>query len=457
MLILAGLAIIVVVTVATAFFVAQEFAYVAVDRSRLAQLAEQGDKASDRALKVTARLSFMLSGAQLGITVTTLFVGFFAEPYLGQGLRELFGGTGLPTPLNIALSVILTFTVANVVQMVLGELGPKNLAIAETVKLSRWLAAPTLVYLAVAGPLIRFFDSTSNRLLRMIGIEPVEELPHGASTDDLHHIIDESRDSGHIDAELSQILDNGLDFRELTAGQVMTPRVDVETIDANVPVSELVAKLATGRSRFPVIGDDVDDVLGVVGIAEVVKVPRADRDSTPVVQIAEAPLLIPESLPLPEVLERLRSEHRQQACVLDEYGGLAGLVSFEDLAEELVGDIRDEDDRPAEQVIRRADGSWLVPARLRVDEVADATGVELPEDDDYETLGGLVMDALGRIPKSGDTVEVGPVDWDAPDNGNDEDPPLRMARLRVVSVRRHVPKLVNLALVEHSNDQEVTA
>lgn len=455
MLILAGLAIIIVVTIATAFFVAQEFAYVAVDRSRLAQLAEEGDKASERALKVTSRLSFMLSGAQLGITVTTLFVGFFAEPYLGQGLRELLGGTPLPEAASVGISMVLTFTFANVVQMVLGELGPKNLAIAETVSLSRWLAGPTLVYLAIAGPVIRFFDSVSNRLLRLIGIEPVEELPHGASADDLHHIIDESRDSGHIDAELSQILDNGLDFRELTAGQVMTPRVDVETISADMPVSELVAKLATSRSRFPVTGDDIDDVIGVAGLAEIVTVPREQRSSTPVGQIADQPLLIPESLPLPDVLERLRSEHRQQACVLDEYGGLAGLISIEDLAEELVGDIRDEDDRPTEQVIRRSDGAWLVPGRLRVDEVADATGVELPEDDDYETLGGLVMDALGRIPRSGDVVEVGPVGWVAPEADAAEEPPKRMARLRVVSVRRHVPKLVNLTLADH--DQEVTA
>lgn len=455
MLILAGLAIITVVTAATAFFVAQEFAYVAVDRSRLSQLAESGDKASIRALKVTARLSFMLSGAQLGITVTALFVGFFAEPFLGQGLRDLFGGVGLPSAASTAISLILTLTFANVVQMVLGELAPKNLAIAKTVALSRWLAAPTLVYLAIAGPIIKFFDSVSNWLLRLIGIEPVEELPHGASADDLHHIIDESRDSGHLDAELSQILDNGLDFRELSAGQVMTPRVDVETIDATLSVSELVEKLSTGRSRFPVVGSDVDDVIGVVGIAEIVTVPRNARATTPVRDIAAPPLLIPESLRLPDVLERLRSEHRQQACVLDEYGGLAGVVSFEDLAEELVGDIRDEDDRPAERVIFRADGSWLVPGRLRVDEVADATGVELPEDDDYETLGGLVMDALGRIPRSGDVIEVGPVEWEPPDLPSEESPPPRLARLKVVSVRRHVPKLVSLALIDVPADPEV--
>ncbi|GAA4910919.1 CBS domain containing-hemolysin-like protein [Stackebrandtia albiflava] len=448
MLILVGLVIIVAVTVATAFFVAQEFAYVAVDRSRLAQLAEAGDKQATRALKVTARLSFMLSGAQLGITVTALFVGFFAEPYLGQGLAAAFGDLGVPESVGTVVAMVLTLLFANVVQMVLGELAPKNLAIAETVALSRWLSAPTLVYLAIAGPVIRFFDSVSNWLLRSVGIEPVEELPHGASADDLHHIIDESREGGHIDAELSRILDNGLDFRELTAGQVMTPRVDVDTIDADVPVSHLVDLLATGRSRFPVVGDDIDDVVGVVGIAEAVTVPRDRRDGVRVRDIAAPPLLIPESLPLPDVLERLRAEHRQQACVLDEYGGLAGVVSFEDVAEELVGDIRDEDDRPAERVIHRTDGSWLVPARLRVDEVADATGVQLPEDDDYETLGGLVMDALGRIPHSGDVVDVRPVSWTLQDESGNGDGTPPLARLRVVSVRRHVPKTVAVQLVD---------
>ncbi|CAM3378227.1 hemolysin family protein [Stackebrandtia soli] len=457
MLILLGLVIILAVTAATAFFVAQEFAYVAVDRSRLEQLAEAGDKPAARALKVTARLSFMLSGAQLGITVTALFVGFFADPYLGEGLSELFGAS-MPAGVAGVLAGVLTLVFANVVQMVLGELAPKNLAIAKTVELARWLSRPTLIYVAIAGPIIRFFDSVSNRLLRSIGIEPVEELPHGASTDDLHHIIDESRDSGHLDDELSQMLDRGLDFRELTAGQAMTPRVDVETVDATETVAQLVEKLATGRSRFPVIEDEIDNVIGVVGLAEVLTVPRTERDASRVSQIAAPPLLIPESLPLPDVLERLRSEHRQQAIVLDEYGGFAGVISFEDLAEELVGDIRDEDDLVEVRAVRQPDGSWLVPGRLRVDEVADATGLQLPEDDDYETLGGLVMDALGRVPNSGDTVDVEPVSRTENGHVDDDEPAAHLsARLTVMSVSRHVPQTVVVELIETTIDPEVKA
>ena len=433
MLILVGSAVILAVTAATAFFVVQEFAYVAVDRSRLRRLADDGDAAAAAALRVTGRLSFVLSGAQLGITVTALFVGFLAEPYLGIGLREIIGLTGLPTGVTTVLAMTATLIVANLVQMVLGELAPKNLAIARTVTLARWMARPTLGYLTVASPLIRLFDAVANRLLRLLGIEPVEELPHGASADDLHRIIDDARDTGQIEPGLSALLDRSLDFRGLTAGQVMTPRVDVETVPSTAAVSGVVTKLTTGRSRFPVTGDGIDDIVGVMGIAELLTVPRADRDRVDVGTVAATPLLIPESLPLPDVLERLRTEHRQLACVVDEYGGLAGVVSFEDVAEELVGDIRDEADRPQSRPVRRG-ADWLLPARWRVDEIAAATGVELPASEEYETLGGLVMTVLGRVPEVGDTVEVDAVP------GHQEDP-VRV-RLEVMSVRRRVPGIV---------------
>lgn len=456
MLILAGLAIILAVTAATAFFVAQEFAYVAVDRSRLRGLADDGDSAATAALKVTGQLSFMLSGAQLGITVTALFVGFFAQPYLGTGLTEVLGLTGLPAAVSTVLAMAVTLILANVVQMVLGELAPKNLAIAKTVALARWLARPTLAYLTVAKPVIRMFDTVSNRLLRAVGIEPVEELPHGASTDDLYHIIDDARDNGDLDAELSAMLDRGLDFRELTAGQVMTPRVDIEAVPATAPASTVVDRLTTGRSRFPVIGDGIDDVIGVVGIAEVLTVPRERRASVLVGDIALPPLLIPESLPLPDVLERLRTEHRQQACVVDEYGGLAGLVSFEDVAEELVGDIRDEDDHPEARPVRRTDGGWLLPARWRVDEIADATGIEFHGSDDYETLGGLVMDALGRVPDPGDTVEVPAIAWPEAETETETGSAPRV-QLEVLTVDRHVPQTVAVSPAVVPDEQQVSA
>lgn len=438
MLIAIGLLLILVLTAATGYFVAQEFGYVAVDRGRLRQLADDGDPAAARALQVTGQLSFMLSGAQLGITVTALLVGYAAQPYLGGGLADLFGAVGVPTGVSLPLSVALALVIATVVQMVLGELAPKNLAIARAEPLARALSRSTLVYLAVAGPVIRLFDAAATRLLRRVGIEAIEELPAGATPADLEQIIASSREEGLLDAEMSDLLDRGLDFRELTAGEAMVPRVDVHTIRSDEPVSRLVELLDTGHSRFPVRGTDLDDLVGVAGIADVLGVPPERRDSTPVASVATPPLLVPQSLPLPTVLDRLRSGHRQLACVVDEYGGFAGVITLEDIAEELVGPIRDEDDPPERAATWQSDGSWVVPARWRIDEIADSTGIELPAAPEYDTLSGLVMRELGRVPEVGDRLEIElPAELDTPQ----EQP---HALVEVLAVDRHVAESVRL-------------
>ncbi|MFC3536089.1 hemolysin family protein [Couchioplanes caeruleus subsp. azureus] len=429
MLILLGLLLVIVVTAVTGYFVAQEFGYVAVDRKRLRQEAESGDKSAERALAVTERLSFVLSGAQLGITVTALIVGYVAEPFLGEGLADLLGVAGVPAAVSMPVSVVLALIVATVVQMVLGELAPKNLAIARAERVAKALGRSTLIYLAVFGPVVKLFDAAAARLLRRVGIEPIEELPEGATEEDLEQIIAESRAEGHLDPELSALLDRGLDFRRRTASEVMVPRVDVHTVQASDPVAQVVALFETGRSRFPVrSGTGVDEIVGVVGIADLLAVPPAARATVRISEIAVPPLFVPASLRLPVVLDRLRAGHRQLACVADEYGGFAGIITLEDIAEELVGPIRDEDDLPEPAPARQTDGSWIVPARWRIDEVADATGVPLPEGEDYDTVSGLVMAHLGRVPEVGDEVSL--------ESG---------AELAVLSVDRHVPESVRVA------------
>ncbi len=442
MLILYGLLTILALTAATGYFVAQEFAFLAVDRGRLRAMAEGGDSTAERAYRVTERLSFMLSGAQFGITVTALLAGYVAEPLLGSGLAALLGLTGIPEGVSLPVSVALALVIATVVQMVLGELFPKNLAIAKPETLAKALSRSTVVYLRIAGPVIRFFDATANRLLRAVSIEPVEELPQGVTADDLQRIIDDSEAGGHLDPELSLLLDRGLDFRGLTAGQAMTPRVDVHTLRASDPVATVVHRLDTGRSRFPVLGDGVDDLLGVVGLAEVLTVPVDQRPTTLAGAIVSPSVLVPESLPLPAVLERLRTEHRQLACVLDEFGGFAGVVTLEDLAEELVGDIQDEDDLAEMVPQRTTDGSWVLPARLRIDELADHIGIHLPDDGTYETVSGLVLRRLGRIPKAGDLVLI-PLPRHSLD---DEAPPPETARIEVLDVARHVARTVRMTI-----------
>lgn len=432
MLIAIGLALIVALTLATAYFVAQEFAYVAADRARLHHEAAEGDQAARRALRVTEQLSFTLSGAQLGITVTVLVIGYFAEPYLGRGLAELFGVAGVPRAASLSIALVIALLFSTVVQMVIGELAPKNLAIARAEEIAKALSRSTLLYRAVTAPLIALFDGASNRLLRLVGIEPVQELPEGATVKDLEQIIAEAQARGHLDAETSRLLERGLDFRGHTAAEAMMPRVMVTAVAADEPLTGVVGLVErTGHSRFPVIGPGgVDDILGVVGVFDVLAVPPERRASTNADTVAVPPLLLPAALPLPAVLDRLRRDHRQLACVVDEYGGLAGIITLEDVAEELVGPISDEADQPEPVASRQRDGSWLVPASLRIDEVADATGVELPESEHYDTLSGLMLRLLGRMAQVGDQVEV------------------PGARLRVVAVHRQVPKTVRLELRE---------
>jgi CBS domain containing-hemolysin-like protein len=450
-LIAIGLVIILAVTAATGFFVALEFAYTAVDRSKLEDLAAGPDakraSRARRALKICGRLSFALSGAQLGITVTALFVGFFAEPYLGEGLAQLLGVAGVPAAVSVTAGTVVAFVIANVVQMILGELGPKNLAIARTEALALVLAAPTHAYLTVCGPIIRFFDAASTKFLNLLGIQPVEELEQNATAEDLHRIIDVSRDEGALDEELSILLDRGLDFSDTVAEQAMTPRVGVQTLPADATVADAVAALADGHSRFPVVGDDVDDLRGVVGIGQIIAVPREARSAVTVVEIADPAMLVPASLPLPQLLEEMRGRHRQLACVVDEFGGFAGIVTLEDLAEELVGEIRDEQDRFEAVPVALAGGGWLIPGRWRVDEVADATGIQLPEGEHYETIAGLVMSELGRVAHPGDTVEVATAaasDFYDEDGDGEADPVPRSVKLVVVSSARHVPQAIEL-------------
>ncbi|GAA4877349.1 hemolysin family protein [Serinicoccus chungangensis] len=450
MLIVGGIAVIIVLTLMTGYFVAQEFAYVSVDRGRLRQLADQGDAPAQRALKVTSRLSFTLSGAQFGITVTALMVGYLGEALLVRGLTESYADSGwLARAAMISLFSVATLTFSTVLQMVIGELGPKNWAIARPVPLARALSRSTLVYLTVLGPVIALFDRASNALLRSVGIEPVEELPQGATPEDLTRIIAESHSGGTLDEELSTLLGRGLAFRDRVAEEVMTPRTSVQTIQADEPAGVVLEALESGHSRFPVVGRDIDDIVGVIGLHDLLAVEPQARHTTLVRDLTDDALILPESLPLPKVLEALRAGHQQLAVVVDEYGGFAGIVTFEDVAEEVVGEIWDEDDDDEATSAARAGGVWDLSARLRIDEVAQLTGVELPTHEHYDTLSGLVLDQLGRTAEDGDSVVV---TWTSRDGEGEEY--VHLARLDVVRTRRYVPEVVTLSpLVTRTLDE----
>ncbi len=306
-----GLLAVLVLTAGTGYFVAQEFAYVAADRLALAREAEAGDKRAARAVKVLERLSFMLSGAQLGITVTGLVVGFLAEPSVSALLRPALTGTGLPEGAVSAVSVTLAFVMATVVQMVLGELAPKNLALAVPERLAKSLSTSTLAYLKVVGPVVHLFDAAANKLLRRVGIEPVEELHHGATLEELSHLIGESHEQGQLPRANAELLDHALEFSERTLDEVMVPSVDVAYVRAGAPATEVVQLIAKhGHSNYPVTGERHDDIKGVIGVRELMRLPAARSERLTAGELARRPLLLPDTLPLPGASSRCRSTSR---------------------------------------------------------------------------------------------------------------------------------------------------
>jgi CBS domain containing-hemolysin-like protein len=440
-----GLLALFLLTGATGYFVAQEFAFVAADRSVLREQAAAGDAAAARALQVTSRLSFMLSGAQLGITVTALLVGFLAEPAIAVIVRPWLAAAGLSGGLVTGVSVALGVFVATVVQMVLGELAPKNLGIARPEPVAKALAASTLAYLRVVGPVVRLFDSAATGLLRRVGIEPVEEVEHGATPEELSRIIAESTRAGELPPRLSDLLERALEFGDRIAEEIMVPRPRVVVLRDSGQISDLLdAMRRYGHSRYPVLGPG-GDVAGVTGVRELVE---SGLDEGPISAITRAAVLVPDSLPLPAVLGEMRSAGDDIVCVIDEYGDLAGVITAEDLAEELVGELVDENDPEPAGAVKQPGGVWRVPGRLRLDEVERATGVALPESDDYDTLAGLVLARLGRMPDTGDTVTV-PITPEI-DLFADEREHERVAELTVLSLNRRVPEWVRLAPVEHA-------
>ncbi|MBB6345890.1 CBS domain containing-hemolysin-like protein [Nonomuraea muscovyensis] len=440
MTVVLGLLAVFVLTLATGYFVAQEFAYVSADRLALSQLAAEGDRKAAKAVRVMERLSFMLSGAQLGITVTALVVGFIAKPALAELIAPGLQALGVPAGLVGGIALAAGFIVATVIQMVLGELAPKNFALARPESLARALSGSTLGYLAVAGLVIRLFDAAANKLLRAVGIEPVEELHHGATLEELGHIIGESEAHGHLPGSQADVLERALAFSDHTAGEVMVPRVDVITVNAGVTIPVLDELIATyGHTHYPVVGDRLDDVTGIVSLRELIRVPPDKAHDTRVGDIARDVLVVPFSLSLPDLVEQLHARGEEVACVVDEHGGLAGLVTWEDVAEELVGEIADENDLADASMLRRGDG-WEVDGGLRIDEIALATGLELPDEDEYDTLAGLILHRLGRFAVPGDVIteELPP---------SLEDGAHTHVRVEVLAIDRHVPERVRLTPV----------
>ena len=396
----------VVLTVGTAVFVAGEFSLVTLDPAVVETSTSPDDRRGRTVLRALRSLSLQLSGAQVGITATTILLGYTTQPAVGRLLAGLIG-PDVPDALATAVAVVGALVLVNGFSMLVGELVPKNLALSAPLAPARAVAPLLRGFTTALRPLIGVFDGSANALLRRVGVEPREELSGSRSAAELASLVRRSAEQGTLEQSTARLLTNSLDFSALTAVDVMTDRLRLVTVRRDEPAAGVLALArSTGHSRFPVIGESSDDIVGLVSLRRAVAVPYERRGEVPAAALMVDAPRVPETVHLGPLLVQLREVGLQMAVVVDEYGGTSGVVTLEDVVEELVGDVADEHDRARGSAARRPDGSWGLPGVLRPDELAEVTGLQVPDDGPYETLGGLLMARLGRIPVEGDVVDV---------------------------------------------------
>lgn len=392
----------------TGFFVAVEFSLVALDQSYVQRAVDEGDKGAEPLLKCLKSLSTQLSSCQLGITLTTLLTGYVMEPSVGRLLEGPLGAVGIPEDVRSSVSLILAMVLATLLSMLIGELVPKNMAIALPFKVGKTLARPQLLFTGIFKPAIIVLNGFSNRVLHLFGLEAKEEISGARTPSELSSLVRRSAELGTLDQGTANFLARTFSFSERTAADVMTPRIRMEAIESDQTVADVVdLARRTGYSRFPLIGDSPDDIRGVVHVKKAVAVPRSRRAELPAGTIMTDVLRIPETVHLDSLLSELREANLQLAVVLDEYGGTAGVVTLEDLVEEIVGEVADEHDKLKPGVLQSAAGNWFFPGIMRPDEVSDQIpNLSVPDEAGYETVGGFMMSVLGRIAEVGDRVDV---------------------------------------------------
>jgi len=393
-----------VLTVGTGFFVASEFSLVNLDRNELEARRDRGEKRLGPTIKALRITSTHLSGAQLGITLTTLLTGYTFEPAISSMLSGPLDSFGVPAAVVPVVGSVAGIVLATLFSMVVGELVPKNFALALPLATAKFVVPFQAAFTTVFKPLILLFNNTANAAIRAMGIEPKEELSGARSAEELSSLVRRSALEGQLDQDHATLLGRTLRFSQHDASEVMTPRVRMTTIASTDTAADIVeAALTSGFSRFPVIGDDSDDIVGVVHVKHAFAVPLAERASVVSTSLMSDARFVPESMGTDSLLGLLRHGGLQMAVVRDEFGGTAGLVTLEDVVEELVGELEDEHDRARVGIVRQA-GTVLFDGGLRPDELADRAGIRVPDDGDYETVAGFVIDRLDRLPEVGDEV-----------------------------------------------------
>lgn len=408
-IILLGIGLILIL--GNALFVAAEFSLVALDPATIDDRARAGDTKAQSVNKALHNLSLQLSSCQVGITLTTILLGYVAQAPLQQLFERVFSNQGMATAASVGAAATLAFVITNLSSMLFGELIPKNMALAEPLSTAALVSLPLRIFTTVFKPLIVVLNETANWILRRFGIEPAEELSGARSATELSALVRRSADEGTLDVSTARLLVRSIDIGALTAVDVMTDRTRAAVLPADASAADVVALARqTGHSRFPVIGEDMDDIRGFVHLRRAVAVPYESRKDVPVTSsslLVEA-TQVPETIELAPLLVQLRAEGLQMAVVVDEYGGTSGIVTLEDAVEEIVGDVADEHDRRRARTRIVAGGEWVIPGSMRPDEVAREMGLDIPEEGPWETVGGWMMARLGRMPEVGDAyVENG--------------------------------------------------
>jgi CBS domain containing-hemolysin-like protein len=393
-------------TLGTGLFVASEFALVNLDRHDLETRQAAGEKRLGPTIGALRITSTHLSSAQLGITLTTLLTGYTFEPAVSSLLRAPLSNVGLPAAAVTGIGAVVGVLLATLFSMVIGELVPKNMALAVPLATAKVVVPFQVAFTATFRPVVLLLNNTANGLIRALGVEPKEELSGARSADELTHLIRHSASAGLLEDHDADLLDRSLRLSHRDAADVMTPRIRMSSVShTDTAAGVIAAAAATGSSRLPVTDEGPDDIVGVVHVKHAFAVPLDARDTTTAADLMVAPVRVPGTLGAAVLLEQLRGKGLQFAIVADEYGGTAGIVTLEDLVEELIGDPEDAHDRYHSALTRRG-RSLTFDATWRPDELLRRTGVVVPEDEDWDTVAGYLAARLGRVPETGDEVPV---------------------------------------------------
>lgn len=414
---------------ANAFFVADEFALVAVDRAQVSVRASRNERPWPTVQKLVSELSFHLSAAQVGITISSLIFGFIARP-LGRTLLSPLIDPIVGEGTSGWLTIAIAFALANILQVVMGEVVPKTIGIAEPIRVLGVLARGIAIWGFIVRPVVKTINNMADWIVARMGMEPSEELHGISSMNELEHVIRASGKEGTLDPEDVTRLTRTIRFADKTAGDILVPRVDLDVIESDGTLADLCTLAgSTGHSRFPVIGDDTDDVLGVVHVKTALGLAPDKRHSLKVIDLMTDAFVVPEARELDSLLDEMYSDQHHLAFVLDEHGGVAGIVTIEDIVEEIVGEIDDEYDRATLADVQEvADGEFVVIGGMHPDEVEEGTGLAIPEGD-YETIAGFALDQLQRIPQVGASFE-----WERWAFEVTEMDRWRIAKLRVTAI-----------------------